>query len=130
MDAFTFETALSLFNCYLWWILSGSLSENEEVKQRLVELGSVLAVVTQMGVGDIEVKRACGYYICTLAEQIEYHNDLAREGALESLVALAKQEDGECQEYAAFSLAHIAANRDYQVPPDICISTYIDTYLM
>ena len=40
---------------------------------------------------------------------------MAREGALEALVRLACMEDIECQEYAAFALAHVASNRDYQV---------------
>ena len=46
---------------------------------------------------------------------MEYHNDLAREGALEATISLASLEDIECQEYAAFSLAHLASNRDFQV---------------
>merc|ERR1711924_571157 len=50
-----------------------------------------------------------------LAEDAEFHDDLVREGGLETLIELASLEDIECQEYAAFSLAHLASNRDYQV---------------
>lgn len=45
---------------------------------------------------------------------MEYHDDLVREGGLITLVFQASLEDGECQEYAAFSLAHLSSNRDYQ----------------
>ena len=45
---------------------------------------------------------------------MEYHDDLVREGGLITLVFQAGLEDGECQEYAAFSLAHLSSNRDYQ----------------
>jgi hypothetical protein len=45
---------------------------------------------------------------------MEFHDDLVREGGLISLVFQASLEDGECQEYAAFSLAHLSSNRDYQ----------------
>jgi hypothetical protein len=41
--------------------------------------------------------------------------ELHRDHALEAIIALASQEDIECQEYAAFSLAHLASNRDFQV---------------
>jgi len=50
-----------------------------------------------------------------MAEDMEFHDDLVREGGLDTLIALAALEDIECQEYAAFSLAHLASNRDYQV---------------
>merc|ERR1712054_614962 len=46
---------------------------------------------------------------------MEFHDDLVREGGIECIVTLASLEDIECQEYAAFSLAHLASNRDYQV---------------
>lgn len=39
---------------------------------------------------------------------------MVREGGLITLVFQASLEDGECQEYAAFSLAHLSSNRDYQ----------------
>jgi hypothetical protein len=38
-----------------------------------------------------------------------------REGGIEAVIKLATLEDIECQEYAAFSLAHLASNRDFQV---------------
>lgn len=37
------------------------------------------------------------------------------EGALAAIISLAILEDIECQEYSAFSLAHLATNRDLQV---------------
>ncbi|KAJ1392921.1 armadillo-type protein, partial [Ochromonadaceae sp. CCMP2298] len=65
--------------------------------------------------GDIEIKRAAGYLLATICEQSEFHQDLEREGAYETVIALSRMEDVECQEYAAFSLAHLASNRDNQV---------------
>ena len=50
------------------------------------------------------------YYI-----QIEFHADLERESAYDTIISLSLMEDIECQEYAAFSLAHLASNRDNQV---------------
>ena len=35
----------------------GSLSENDEVKGALVELGAIVSVVTQLNLGDTEIKR-------------------------------------------------------------------------
>ncbi|CAM9457437.1 unnamed protein product, partial [Heterosigma akashiwo] len=92
----------------------GSLSEHDEVKARLVELGAVAAVVGQVGLGDIEVKRR-GVLPGPGSETMEFHEDLAKEGGLEAVVQLAALEDVECQEYAAFALAHLASNRDHQV---------------
>lgn len=40
---------------------------------------------------------------------------MEREGALQTIIYLAMMEDIETQEYAAFSLAHLASNRDLQV---------------
>jgi len=93
----------------------GSLSENLDVKGRLVELGSVGAIVRKLHLGDDEVKRACGYYLATVSEVSEFHGDLDKEGALSAVIMLAESEDIECQEYAAFSLAHIASNKSFQV---------------
>merc|ERR1711998_404912 len=38
----------------------GSLAENDDVKAKLVELSAVEAVIKQMLIGDIEIKRASG----------------------------------------------------------------------
>lgn len=51
----------------------------------------------------------------SISEINEFHADLDKENALQSVIALAQLEDIECQEYAAFSLAHLASNKDYQV---------------
>merc|ERR1711991_1161528 len=93
----------------------GSLSENSDVKGRLVEIGVVSAAVKCQEVGNIEVKRACGYLFASLSEVNEFHGDLDREHAIEAVITLAQMEDIECQEYAAFSLAHLASNKDFQV---------------
>ena len=45
---------------------------------------------------------------------MEFHDAIAREGGIEVIIEMASLEDIECQEYAAFSLAHMASNRDYQ----------------
>jgi hypothetical protein len=94
----------------------GSLAEHEEVKSRLVELGSIGAAVKQMTIGDLEVKRAAGYFISSVAEMIDLHPYMEKEGALPAIIDMALMEDIECQEYAAFALAHLSSNRDYQVP--------------
>ena len=65
----------------------GSLCENVEVKNRLVELGAIITVVQQLGLDDLEIKRAAGYFLATITEHVEYHNDLQREGALETIIA-------------------------------------------
>lgn len=44
-----------------------------QVKARLVELGAVVAVVTQSNLGDRELKRAMGYFLALIAEQAEFH---------------------------------------------------------
>jgi hypothetical protein len=93
----------------------GSLSEHEDVKTRLVELGACSIAVKHLGMGDLEVKRSAGYYLATLSERVEFHADLDRDGGLEAIISLALMEDIECQEYAAFALAHVASNRDFQV---------------
>ncbi len=40
---------------------------------------------------------------------------MERENAYETIINLSVMEDVECQEYAAFSLAHLASNRDNEV---------------
>lgn len=93
----------------------GSLAENDDVKAKLVEMGAISSVVRHVYNGHFEVKRAAGYFLATISEQMEFHANLTAELALEAIVYLAEMEDVECQEYAAFSLAHLASNRDYQV---------------
>ena len=93
----------------------GSLSENDDVKEKLVELGAVGSVVRHVYNGNLEIKRAAGYFLATITERMEFHANLTMEGALEAIVYLAEMEDVECQEYASFGLAHLASNRDCQV---------------
>merc|ERR1711991_178771 len=93
----------------------GSLSENSDVKGRLVEIGVIGAAVKCQAVGNIEVKRACGYLFASVSEINEFHGDMDKENAFQSIITLAEMEDIECQEYAAFSLAHLASNKDFQV---------------
>lgn len=95
--------------------LMGSLAENEDVKAKMVEFGGIAAVVSQLLVGDIEIKRAAGYFLANICEQSEFHSELEKDGAYEAIIGLSKMEDIECQEYAAFSLAHLASNKDNQV---------------
>lgn len=64
---------------------------------------------------DVEVRRNCAYFLALLAEAHDQHTALVEGGGLESLVVLAAVDDDETQEYASFSLAHIAANEEYQV---------------
>merc|ERR1712070_253454 len=63
----------------------------------------------------MEVRRAAGYFLARLAENVEFHGELRKEGSLEVIVSMASLEDIECQEYAAFALAHLASNRELQV---------------
>lgn len=93
----------------------GSLSENEDVKEKLVELGAIGSVVRHVYTGNFEIKRAAAYFLATVTEQMEFHANLVAEGGLEAIVYLAEMEDIECLEYASFSLAHLASNRDCQV---------------
>ena len=65
--------------------------------------------------GHMDIKRAAGYFLGTMCEISEFHVDLEREGALPAIINLATMEDIECQEYAAFCLAHLSSNKDYQV---------------
>lgn len=93
----------------------GSLAENDDVKTRLVELGTIGTVVKHLYLGNIEIKRAAGYFLATVCERIEFHGDLAEQGALDAAIMLASLEDIECQEYASFSLAHLSSNKELQV---------------
>jgi hypothetical protein len=106
-------TKRQLYNAVVY--CCGSVCESEEVKMKFVELSGISSIIRQYYHGDIEMKRAIGYCLATISEQIEYHNDIEREGALNVIIALASLEDIESQEYAAFSLAHLASNRDLQV---------------
>ena len=51
-----------------------------------------------------------------LAESVECHAKLAKDGALAKIIQIASLEDVECQEVSAFALAHLASDRDLQVP--------------
>lgn len=95
----------------------GSLAENSIVKAQLVEAGSVEAVVHAVQESiDVELKRASAYLLACFAENVEFHLKLLENAGLECVVALASLEDVECQEMAAFALAHLASDRDLQVP--------------
>lgn len=48
----------------------GSVCEHDEVKMKFVELGGVHSVVRQNAIGDIEMKRAVGYCLATISEQV------------------------------------------------------------
>jgi hypothetical protein len=48
----------------------GSLCENEDVKAKIVECGAIGPIVRQCIAGDIEVKRAAGYFMATICEQV------------------------------------------------------------
>ncbi|KAG6609141.1 Vacuolar protein [Phytophthora cinnamomi] len=94
----------------------GSLAESKDVLQKLVELGALAHVIALTKCIDTETLRNCGYLLALVVEQqTDYHDDLYREGGLDAAIALACVEDMECQEYATFTLAHLASNREYQV---------------
>lgn len=63
----------------------------------------------------IDVKRAFGYFFAGLSEHAEYHDIMFHCNVFKVIISLATLEDIECQEYAAFSLAYLASNTDYQV---------------
>jgi hypothetical protein len=92
----------------------GSLSEQEDVQAKLVELNAISAAVKEVYLGNVEIKRAAAYFLSTCSERTEFHQDMNDQGALEAVVSLAVMEDVECQEYAAFALAHLSSNRDLQ----------------
>lgn len=93
----------------------GCVCEYEEVKSRVMDQGGLVSVLAQAMNGDIEIKRNVAYILALLAETTVFHDDLVRDGALDILIKYAALEDTECQEYAAFSLAHLSSNRDLQV---------------
>ncbi|KAF1331179.1 Vacuolar protein, partial [Globisporangium splendens] len=94
----------------------GSLAESKDVLLKLVELGAMPQVIAQSYRSDSEIKRNCGYVFDLIEQQTDYHDDFVREGGMDAAIALACVEDMECQEYATFALAHLASNREYQVP--------------
>ena len=55
------------------------------------------------------------FYVIGVCEQVEFHENLKYDGAFEIIISMALQEDIELQEYSAFSLAHLASNKDYQI---------------
>eukprot|EP00814_Leptocylindrus_danicus_P009478 CAMPEP_0116018954 /NCGR_PEP_ID=MMETSP0321-20121206/8948_1 /TAXON_ID=163516 /ORGANISM="Leptocylindrus danicus var. danicus, Strain B650" /LENGTH=3722 /DNA_ID=CAMNT_0003489431 /DNA_START=23 /DNA_END=11192 /DNA_ORIENTATION=- len=95
--------------------LFGSLSENEEVKESLVELGVTSKLVKEAAKGSIEIKRTVCYYLALLAENTTFHKSLEEEGGFEALISLSSLTDVECQDYGAFALAFLASNKAYQV---------------
>lgn len=48
----------------------GSLCENEDVKANIVELKAISPIVMHASVGDMEIKRAAGYFLATICEQV------------------------------------------------------------
>ena len=64
---------------------------------------------------DIELKRAAGYMLALLCEHREFHPDVQENSGIAAVIALARLEDEECQEYAAFALAHLSSNHNLQV---------------
>ena len=47
-------------------------------------------IVNQLNVGNVEVKRAAGYFLATICEEVEFHGDLYKEGAFQAIVALVR----------------------------------------
>jgi hypothetical protein len=91
------------------------MAENDDVKGKIVELGAIRGCVNRVSTGDIEMKRSASYFLANITEQNEFHRELEKEFAFQAIIELAVCEDIECQEYAAFSLAHLASNKDNQV---------------
>jgi hypothetical protein len=48
----------------------GSIVENEDVRAQVVEMHGIAIVVKQANVGDIEIKRAAGYFLATICQQV------------------------------------------------------------
>jgi hypothetical protein len=92
----------------------GSLSENDEVKARLVELGAAAALVDHISTGETTLRRSIGYFLASASQQIEYHESMDKVSSIEGLVTLLGSEDIECQEYAAFAVAHMSSNTSLQ----------------
>ena len=51
---------------------------------------SFITIVKQLNVGNVEVKRAAGYFLATICEEVEFHGDLYKEGAFQAIVALVR----------------------------------------
>ena len=67
-------------------------------RDQVVELGGLVTIVAQASNADIEVKRNCTYFLALLAENMEHHDEMVREGALEVIITLAAMEDAELPE--------------------------------
>lgn len=63
----------------------------------------------------VDIRRSVGYLMASICEHVEYHAVLFQQKAVELIISLASLEDIECQEYAAFCLAHLSSNCEYQV---------------
>ena len=60
------------------------------MKGRIVDLNGIPPVVKQLNVGNVEVKRAAGYFLATICEDVEFHADLFKEGAFQAIVSLVR----------------------------------------
>lgn len=94
----------------------GSMLESHKLREILLRTECIEAVLRVISSNSIEVKRACGYFFSVLAEDVETHTNLQVAGALEEIIKLASLVDLECQDYGAFSLAHLASNHKFQIP--------------
>ncbi len=93
----------------------GSLLESNNLRDSVTR--DCISFVSKVATSTtIEVKRVCGYIFSLLVENKHYHDNIQAVGALQQIVDLAGLVDDECQLYGAFSLVHLAGNRDLQVP--------------
>lgn len=62
------------------------------------------------------VVRSAAYFLARFSQNVELHDAIVKSGGLEACAKIAGDSDLECQEYAVFSLAHLATNRELQRP--------------
>ena len=93
----------------------GSLCENEEIRQRYMEMDALDIALGFRHQPHLKIKRALGYFVAVVAQSKVNHNYLYESGALQFLVDSTQFEDLECQECALFALSHMADNIQYQV---------------
>ena len=67
----------------------GSICEHDEVKMKFVELSGITSIVRQSQIGDMDMKRACGYCLATISEQVRFTSSINPPSITNPLVSSA-----------------------------------------
>jgi hypothetical protein len=118
---------LDIIVCVVYAI--GSLAEHYDVLVKLVDLNAIQLTVDayyvlaaanakaleSSSISIMDLSRAIGYFLASICCYVPYHGILYHQHAFQLIIDMASIDDIECQEYAAFCLAHLSSNRDYQI---------------